>query len=435
MRQTAMILFTLLAGATRAVSADDQAQDRPPIPESGLELRVTCGAPVALGEIAGKPRRDIPILGGTFEGANIKGVILKGGADRQCEDRELGVTWLDAEYDIMADDGTKIHVHNQGVATKEGFFRASPVFTAPAGSPHAWLNQTVFTCALTPVKDGVSLSVRKVARSRMLEDGGSGPHRAVMMEADAFAEHTLFRPIDLSPFNATNPLPVLVWGNGACANSPIEHAKFLGEIASYGYLVLATGIYPVTDKPYRGPMSRPEQQIESIDWAFARNADPKSDLYGKIDLKHICLGGMSCGGLQALHNCADKRIAAVMICNSGLFINPSIAMPNMPMPRKEKLRDLHTPVLYMLGGKPDIAYENGMDDFHRIDHVPAIAVNLPVGHGGTYRHPHGGEFSVVARTWLDWQLKGDQEAGKMFIGEECGLLKRKGWSIERNAKY
>ena len=186
------------------------------------------------------------------------------------------------------------------------------------------------------------------ARARVLENGGTGPYRAIMMEQPGFPEHTVFRPINLSPFSKTNALPILVWGNGACANSPIEHAKFLSEIASHGYLVLATGIYPENDRPYRGPMSRPEQQIESIDWAFAGNADPKSEYFGKLDLKHICLAGMSCGGLQALHNCAEKRISAVMICNSGLFTNPAAAMPNMPMPRKEKLRDLHTPVIYIL---------------------------------------------------------------------------------------
>ena len=71
-------------------------------------------------------------------------------------------------------------------------------------------------------------------RARVLEDGGTGPYKAVMTEVPGFAEHTVFRPADMSPFNPDKPLPVLVWGNGACANSPIEHAKFLNEIASYG---------------------------------------------------------------------------------------------------------------------------------------------------------------------------------------------------------
>lgn len=266
----------------------------------------------------------------------------------------------------------------------------------------------------------------------IVEEGGTGAYPAVMMEEPRLQAHTVFRPQDLSAFGPDHQLPVLVWGNGACTNSPWEHYLFLNEIASHGYVVLATGYYPTEIKPYHGPMSTPDQQVESIDWILAQNSDPASPYYQKIDTTKICAAGMSCGGLQTLYNCADPRLSAVMICNSGLFINPGIAMPNMPMPKKDKLEQLHTPVIYILGGDTDIAYENGMDDFHRIAHVPAIAVNYPVGHGGTYGQPHGGEFSVPAVAWLDWQLKGDKQAAKMFVGKKCGISQREGWSIEKN---
>ena len=271
-------------------------------------------------------------------------------------------------------------------------------------------------------------------RTRVVEDGGTGPYKAVMTESKDLRAHTILRPSDLSSFDANNPLPVLVWGNGACNNSPYEHVKFLSEIASHGYLVLATGFIPMDNEPYHGPMSTTEQQIESIDWIYAQNENPNSPLYHKVDVKNLCVAGMSCGGLQTLFNCADPRISAIMICNSGLFNaqNAGSAVGGMPMPPKTKLNELHSPVIYILGGKSDIAYENGMDDFHRITHVPAIATNLDVGHGGTYAQPHGGEFAVVARTWLDWQLKGDKEAAKMFVGKKCGLSTRPGWSIEKN---
>ena len=87
---------------------------------------------------------------------------------------------------------------------------------------------------------------------------------------------------------------------------------------------------------------------------------------------------------------------------------------------------------YILGGKEDIAYENGMDDFHRISKVPAFAANLPVGHGGTYAQPHGGEFSIPALAWLNWNLKGDKNAAKMFLGNDNGMSQRKDWTIEKN---
>ena len=277
----------------------------------------------------------------------------------------------------------------------------------------------------------------KKAKSRIIEDGGTGDFKAIMKEEKTLPEHTVFVPQDLSKFDVRNPLPVLVWGNGACANSPFEHMNFLNEIASNGYIVLATGNIPMTDEWYKGPMSRSEQQIESIDWIIAQNSDPASPYFNKIDTKAICVAGMSCGGLQTLFNCADPRIKTLMICNSGLFNkqNAGQAVGGMPMPQKEKLKEIHTPIMYMLGGKEDIAYENGMDDFRRIAHVPACAVNFPVGHGGTYREPHGGEFTVVALAWLDWQLKNDKQAAKMFQGKYCDLLKRKDWTIEKNKLF
>ena len=274
-------------------------------------------------------------------------------------------------------------------------------------------------------------------RSRIIENGGTGQFKAIMKEDTTLPEHTIFVPQDLSAFSAEKPLPVLVWGNGACANSPWEHMNFLNEIASQGYIVLATGIIPMIDDWYKGPMSRSEQQIESIDWIIAQNANPASPYYQKIDVKNICVAGMSCGGLQTLFNCADPRISCLMICNSGLFNqqNAHQAVGGMPMPPKEKLKDIHTPIMYLLGGETDIAYGNGMDDFHRIDHVPAVATNFPVGHGGTYREPHGGEFTIVALAWLNWQLKGCKEAAKMFVGKDCGISKRDKWTIEKNAKF
>ena len=273
----------------------------------------------------------------------------------------------------------------------------------------------------------------EAVQSRVVEEGGTGPYKALMLEDSTLTAHTIFAPADLSPFGKKNLLPVLVWGNGACTNSPWEHYKFLNEIASHGYIVIATGYIPMTDEPYRGPMSTSAQQIESIDWILAKNAEKGSPYYGRIDTEHIAAAGMSCGGLQTLDNATDPRLTTLLICNSGLFINPSIAVPNMPMPAKERLQEITVPVIYILGGTEDIAYENGMDDFHRLTEVPAFAANYPVGHGGTYRQPHGGEFTIPAIAWLDWQLKGDTEAAKLFQGDPCGLSQRDGWTIEKNS--
>lgn len=292
-------------------------------------------------------------------------------------------------------------------------------------------------CLMAFSLTSMSFTTEDAPGSRIVEDGGTGPYKAIMKEEASLKAHTIFVPQDLSAFNQDKPLPVLVWGNGACSNSPFEHYLFLNEIASHGYIVVATGYMPEEGERYHGPMSTTEQQIESIDWVIAQNADESSPYYNKIDVKNIAVAGMSCGGLQTLYNCADKRIKTLMICNSGLFneSNAGSAVGGMPMPPKSKLKEIHSSIIYILGGETDIAYGNGMDDFSKIDHVPACATNLPVGHGGTYAQPHGGEYAIVALAWLDWQLKGDQEAAKMFKGDDCELLKRKDWTIEKNALF
>jgi len=266
--------------------------------------------------------------------------------------------------------------------------------------------------------------------SRTVEDGGTGPYKAIMTTEITLQTHTVFRPKDLSVFGKNNKLPVIAWGNGACANSPWEHVNFLSEISSYGFLVIAIGPMPQEGQRGRG-QSTSSELIDAIEWAITQNNDKTSSYYKKIDISKIAVSGMSCGGLQALETAPDPRVTTAVICNSGILGNPGTGMSGMPNLSKEYLLKLHTPILYILGGEKDIAYGNGMDDFKRINNLPVFAANMDVGHGGTYSKPHGGEFAKVATAWFLWQLKGDKKAGDMFKGDPCGLSKDPAWKVEK----
>ena len=95
-------------------------------------------------------------------------------------------------------------------------------------------------CAAAAVMAMVAMPA-KAQNSKILEDGGTGPYKAIMMEEPTLTTHTIFRPQDISKFGKGNLLPVLVWGNGGCANSPSGHVNFLNEVASQGYLIVAIG--------------------------------------------------------------------------------------------------------------------------------------------------------------------------------------------------
>ena len=286
-------------------------------------------------------------------------------------------------------------------------------------------------CQTSGVQPNVQALSTETA-SRTVEDGGTGPYPTLMTSDRTLATHTIFRPRDLSVFGGKTKLPIIAWGNGACANSPWEHVNFLSEVASHGFLVIAIG--PPPEQGQRAAPGGPTKSsllVDAINWAMAQNDNQSSQYYGKLAPLKIAVAGMSCGGLQALEVAPDPRITTAVICNSGILGNPGAGMGGMPKLTKEHLEKLHTPVMYILGGEKDIAYENGMDDFHRISRLPVFMANLNVGHGGTYSRPHGGDFAKVATAWFQWQLKGDDQAAGMFQGEPCGVAKMDGWKIEK----
>ena len=130
-----------------------------------------------------------------------------------------------------------------------------------------------------------------------------------------------------------------------------------------------------------------------------------------------------------MFNAGDARVRTVVMMNSGLFPEGETTMAGMTAD-KSLLQTLHTPILYVLGGETDIAYTAGMDDFARIEHVPAAVANSDRGHGGTYWDANGGAAAQVVVQWLNWQLRGDASARRTFVGDDCGLCRDPAWVLE-----
>ena len=164
---------------------------------------------------------------------------------------------------------------------------------------------------------------------------------------------------------------------------------------------------------------------------MAENGRAGSPYYGKLDPSKIAVMGMSCGGIQSYAVATDPRVKLVGIFNSGILSAPiAKGAPVMEDVHKDQLDKLHSPIFFVTGDKSDIAYENGLDDFKRITKVPAIHTYKDgVTHGGTYSQPNGGDFARVAVAMLNWQMKGDQAASKMFLGADCGLCQDSQWHV------
>jgi dienelactone hydrolase len=303
-----------------------------------------------------------------------------------------------------------------------------------------------------PAFDVAKMRAEMEAYNKVPDTVGSGKYPALKEMDPTLPNHVIYRPVDLSKLGKQK-LGVLAWGNGGCAADGAGSRLHLAEIASHGYLAIANGtILSGPGAPPRDPAAMPggppgpgaagappsipppatqaSSLRDAIDWALAENVRAGSPYFGRIDPKWIAVSGWSCGGLQALEIAADPRVRTVIIHNSGIFKPGASPIPNTNW-TKAMLPKLHTPILYILGGPTDIAYANGMDDFNQISTVPVFVANLDVGHGGTFLKPNGGRAAAVAVSWLDWQLKGDSQAAKRFLGPDCGLCTDPDWKVER----
>jgi hypothetical protein len=283
---------------------------------------------------------------------------------------------------------------------------------------------------------------RQAEANKLPDTPGTGRFAAIKEEDPSLPGHVVYRPKDLAALGGLK-LGVVAWGNGGCSDDGASSRFHLLEIASHGYLVIASGRVlsgpgappreprpPTPTGQLPPPRTRVADLTDAVDWALAENKRGGSPYSGRIDPAAIAYSGWSCGGLQALQVAKDPRVRTLVIHNSGVLNENPGRIPGMDV-TKDVLQTLRTPVIYILGGPTDIAYPNGMDDFNRIAHVPIAMANLPVGHGGTFLEPNGGAAASVAVSWLDWQLRNDTQSANRFVGEECGLCRDARWSLQR----
>lgn len=310
----------------------------------------------------------------------------------------------------------------------------------PNGALFAMVAASALLAAAEPPKAPLDGPAARARYETMPDTPGTGRFPAVKTTDPAFPGYVVYRPRDLAALGGSK-LPIVAWGNGACSADGASARLELSEIASHGYLVLAPGTVrsgpgspphaPATMPKGGGPLpseTKPEALIRAID--LAGKAATARRYAGVIDPTRVAVAGHSCGGLQAIAAASDPRVRTVIIQNSGTFPDGQHPIIGMDVP-KAALNAIHTPIIYLLGGKTDIAHDNGMDDFARIQHVPVMVANSEVGHSGSFFQPNGGSVARVATAWLDWQLRGDRRAAREFTGKDCGLCTDPRWTIDR----
>jgi hypothetical protein len=148
------LLLVMMMLAPLALAAEPPPVGAPPpaasIPrlQFAFEERVTLAPTVEIGETAFGQRRYIPITGGSVVGPKLNGQVVPGGWDFQLTYKGSDCTQLAADYFLKADDGTLIHVFNEGLVcpgAAPAVFR--PRLEAPKGK-HGWMTHGTFVATL-----------------------------------------------------------------------------------------------------------------------------------------------------------------------------------------------------------------------------------------------------------------------------------------------
>jgi hypothetical protein len=276
---------------------------------------------------------------------------------------------------------------------------------------------------------------------------GTGPLKAIMASDPGAPEFVTYHPADLNALG-DRKMPILVWGNGSCSYIGNRFRYFLTEIASHGYLALGGGpmgpkeretITMASNNPTRAvgapppgtapaapaqPANPAQRRVtvellsQGIGWAMAENSRPGSKFFGRLDTNAVAVMGQSCGAGLAGTFGSDPRVKTV-----GMWMGSN---PNMT--------DKHrVPVLLITGDETyDIAYGRGKANFEAIDNVPIFhAWREKLPHLGTFRQQNGGEQGRIAVAWLQWQLRGDETAARMFTGDDCTLCRDSNWHVQK----
>ena len=304
----------------------------------------------------------------------------------------------------------------------------------------------------------VGLNAQTVQR-QVVEEGGTGPFKSEVVGDASCTGFTVYRPQNLKDVVAQQgALPVIVYANGACFNNNVEMRLLLSEVASYGYVAAAIGPYDEADvmAQWRGVLksaypetkgevimangekilpltpeeikARQEEQAKQRELAAKaakkakkqqQPAMPQFSTYPKMLLEVLdWLTEQNATQGSEYYHCLNLDKVAAM----------GIGDMEMMGATKECLKNLHTPMFYMIGGPADIAYANAQKDYERIaDNIPVVMLNSKDGHSGTYYEKYGGNYAKAVVKWLDWQLKCKVGQSALFLDDEYLKMKFPEW--------
>jgi pimeloyl-ACP methyl ester carboxylesterase len=251
------------------------------------------------------------------------------------------------------------------------------------------------------------------------DPGDSGGFEIQVVESlPGLATHILIAPRDLGRDGIKHP--VLVWINGAGANSS-SYRNMHDNLAAQGFVI-------VDDKQSTfEAIPEIDSQRAAIDWVLAQAQQAGGPYHEKFDTTRIAIGGHSLGSVASFGNVADPRITTSVHMAGGVTGNPG-GVDNALIGK------LRVPTLFLCGSADTNGLGRVRDDFAAAP--PAVPLFFGildgVGHTDEFSAENGGRWGRIVAAWLRWRLADDQASAMLFAGDDCEFCTGD-WTVMKRA--
>lgn len=240
----------------------------------------------------------------------------------------------------------------------------------------------------------------------------SGEYKTACTSAETdepMKKYTIYYPSELKDSDRRYPAVIMVNGTGVAAS---KYKAVLKHLASWGFLVIGN------EDPSTGNGSSADKTLMYL---LSENENSSSIFYHKIDTDNIGLEGHSQGGAGVF--------SALTINEHGnqyktaVALSPTHEETAIALGWPYELDRISIPVMMLAGTGGDfetqmvIPIEAMNRMYEKIPSTKAMARKTGMEHGQMLYSADG-----YATAWFMWQLQGDEEAAKAFIGDNPELL-------------
>lgn len=234
-----------------------------------------------------------------------------------------------------------------------------------------------------------------------------GKHEVKYTEAEAPGDWKKFEayyPAGLEEGADTYPVVVFANGTGVYAS---KYKALFKHLASWDFIVLGN----------EDPSTCTGASAEAtLAWLLEQNSDPDSIFYQKADTEHIGISGHSQGGVAVFNAVSEQPHGGMYAC--AVSLSPTQLDVAAAIGLNYDPGKMSVPTLILAAPENDVITPEGVKILS--DAIPSgtvTALRPGMDHGKMLYSADG-----YVTAWFLWQLQGDQEAAKAFIGENPEIL-------------